>query len=218
MSEPAGIYGALATAAGRIGALAKTEKNKEQNFMFRSIDAVLAAAKPVFADLGIAVIPQLVEKDYQEVQSSRGTKGWRCTVTMAYTFAHKDGSSVLMSMGGEAVDYGDKSTTKAEQMAYKYALTQVLMIGSGESDADAESHELVASEPSRFDVAAFATREMQMFTKWSEEERRQAWVDAVKAVLEDHQPRDAKEGKQVTEAVQTAYYEAFPPAEGEAPF
>lgn len=218
MSEPAGIYEAMATAAGRIGALAKTEKNKEQNFMFRSIDAVLAAAKPVFAELGIAVLPQVVEKDYQEVQSSRGTKGWRCTVTMAYTFAHKDGSSVVVSMGGEAVDYGDKSTTKAEQMAYKYALTQVLMIGSTETDPDSESHDIVAAATDSFDVAAFASRTMRVYTKWTEEEQRQAWIDAVQAELGDHQPRDEAEGGRVAKRVQDAYYEQFPPADDKAPF
>jgi hypothetical protein len=178
MSE---IYKALADAAGQIGALNKTEKNKEQGFMFRSIDSIVAAAKPVFSSLSISVTPRLLEKDYAEVVSKSGARGWRCTVTMEYTFAAKDGSLVVTSMGGEAIDYGDKSTTKAEQMAFKYALTQVLLIGSGE-DADADTHTLdeVVREPTQAEVGfGWLAEEGKIFKAWSVKERKMAYQSAM---------------------------------------
>jgi ERF superfamily protein len=133
------IHSKLAKVAGEIGSINKTERNKEQGFNFRSIEQITGAVRPLFAAEGISVAPRVITSEHSEVISKSGTKGFRAIVHMAYTFtAGSDGSSVETSMLGEAVDYGDKSTSKAVQMAYKYALTQVLQVGSGD-DPDAHS-------------------------------------------------------------------------------
>jgi ERF superfamily len=140
MSEPL-IYGALAMAQGQVGAIAKEHDNREQGFKFRSIDQILATAKPIFAELGIAVRPIVTKTKWSPVVSGRGSKGWRCTMTVTYAFTATDGSELRATVASEAIDYGDKSTTKALQIAFKYALTQVLMVGSDEPDNDSESPE-----------------------------------------------------------------------------
>jgi hypothetical protein len=218
VSDIPGIHAALADAAGRIGALAKTEKNREQGFMFRSIDAILAASKPVFAELGISVTPRVLEKEYQEVQSSKGTKGWRCTCTMEYTFSlGSDGSQQVTSMAGEAIDYGDKATTKAEQMAYKYALTQVLQIGSTEADPDSESHEIVTVEEPPVDLAELIRVKVALFTEWTEDERRDIWITHSQTVL-GGKPQTPSEVDLVIKSMGEQYYEQFPPSDDQAPF
>lgn len=221
MSEVPGIHAALSEAAGRIGALPKTEQNKEQHFAFRSIDSILAHAKPVFSELGISVTPSVVDKAYEQVQSSRGTRGWRCTVTMQYVFAlGSDGSSITTSMVGEAVDYGDKSSTKAAQMAFKYALTQVLSIGATDADPDGESPEaVVPPDPQvpQVDLTDLIRTKVAMFSKWTEEERKDVWIAHAKKVL-DGKPTSPAEVEQVVESMSEQYYEEHPPAEGEAPF
>lgn len=133
------IHSKLAKIAGEIGPINKDERNREQGFNFRSIEQITAAARPLFAAEGISVAPQVIKLEHSEVTAKSGARGFRAIVHMAYIFtAGSDGSFVETSMVGEAVDYGDKSTSKAVQMAYKYALTQVLQVGSGD-DPDAQS-------------------------------------------------------------------------------
>ena len=136
------LFEALAEAAGKMEAIAKDQRNTQQNFAFRSIEAIVGHAKPILKEAGVSVIPVNVYTTSEEVESGRGTKGWRTIATVTYRIGHKSGQSILAEMAGEAVDYGDKSTTKAAQMAYKYLLTQMLGIGS--EDPDAESPEAVA--------------------------------------------------------------------------
>jgi hypothetical protein len=55
----------------------------------------------------------------------------------------EDGSSHSIKAYGEALDAGDKATSKAMTAAYKYALLQTFCIPiSGSEDADADSHKL----------------------------------------------------------------------------
>jgi len=144
------IHRKLASVMEKIGSLDKTERNKEQGFNFRSIEAITAHARPLLAKAGISNAPKLLDIESTPVESARGSKGYRTTVVMEYTFtAGSDGSSIVVSMPGEAVDYGDKSTSKAAQMAFKYALTQALLIGSGEADPDTQSPDVGRSESSR---------------------------------------------------------------------
>ncbi len=137
------IHAKLAKVAGAIGPINKDSVNKEQHFNFRSIEQITAAVRPLFAVEGVSVAPKMLSIEHAEVVAKSGARGWRALVVMQYTFtAGSDGSSVETSVPGEAVDYGDKSTSKAVQMAYKYALTQVLQVGSGEADPDGQPVEI----------------------------------------------------------------------------
>lgn len=139
------IHQKLAQIAGEIGPINKDERNKEQGFNFRSIEAITEKARALFAKAGISVAPKLISAEHSEVTSQKGNRGFRCIAVMGYTFtAAEDDSSIEVSMAGEAIDYGDKATSKAVQMAFKYALTQALLIGSGEADPDAHTPDAMA--------------------------------------------------------------------------
>jgi len=135
-SPPTGIYGALAVAAGEMKAIEKDQKNQGQNFMFRSIDTIVGHAKPILARNEISIVPASSVSRHEEVTSGQGSKGWRCIVEMTWQISHADGSFIMAAQSGEAVDYGDKSTSKASQMAYKYMLTQALGVGSEDPDSE----------------------------------------------------------------------------------
>lgn len=145
--ELKGVYGALAEAAGEMKAIAKDQRNTQQNFDFRSIESIVGHAKPLLAKHSLAIVPGGFDVlSSERVESSRGTAGWRTVVRGQWTIGHADGSTIQASMVGEAVDYGDKSASKAVQMAYKYMLTQLLGIGS--EDPDGLSPEVAApSDP-----------------------------------------------------------------------
>lgn len=149
LDAPLGIYGRLALAAGRVGPIAKGERNRQQGFDFRSIEQITGKVRATFADLGVAIVPhRIVSLDTEPVTSSKGASGYRTTVIVEYlagcdVFIDGDlrREEIVLSMAGEAIDYGDKSTSKAVQMAYKYALTEALSIGS-EQDPDGDTVEV----------------------------------------------------------------------------
>ncbi len=137
VTEPVGIYTALAAAAGEIGAIPKDKQNTAQGFAYRSIESIVAAAKVVFERYGISVVPNGHEViSSEEVTSGSGSRGFRVMVSGRWRVGQIDGSYIDASMLGESIDYGDKATSKAVQMAYKYLLTQMLGIGSEDPDGE----------------------------------------------------------------------------------
>ena len=207
----------LATAAGRMGEIPKDKENRQQGFSYRSIETIVAKANRAFADLGVAVLPSIEDgPHYEEVASKGGTRGWRCTLTMRYEFT--DGvDSKFASMPSEAIDYGDKSTSKAAQMAYKYALVEVLMIGgtADDLDADAFSPE-VATEPEGPSAGEWLATRVSMFSKWNEDQRREAYKQAMEEFGFETLGHD--EAEKVFERMGEMYYIEFPPSDDEAPF
>lgn len=212
------VHTKLAKIAGEIGPINKDEQNKEQGFKFRSIEAITDKARPLLAKEGISVMPRVLSREYSEITARSGARGFRCIAEVEYTFtAGSDGSTAVASMIGEAVDYGDKSTSKAVQMAYKYVLTQVLAIGSGD-DPDSLSPEAghVETVAPPFDAAAYTRDAMAMFGEWSDKERADSFKKHSQALL-GGKPVTPEEVRKVIEAVAADYYAAFP-GDTSAPF
>lgn len=227
------IHVKLAKVASEIGPLNKTERNSQQGFNFRSIEALTGAVRPLFGKHEISVAPRLRSMTSEPVESGKGSKGYRTLVEMEYEFtAGSDGSSIVVSMPGEAVDYGDKSTSKAVQMAFKYALTEVLLVGSGDADhdgvnpeeskpsrrrprrapdgVDAETGE-VAAPPAPQAVAAYVASVVQGFSSWSEEKRRESYVRQAKHVLGDGVKAETRaQADQVLKAMEEEYLAQYP--------
>lgn len=172
------VYESLALAAGEMKAIPKDQRNREQGFDFRSIETIVGHAKPLLEKYQLALIPvgfRVLET--AEVSSSRGTRGWRTVVEGFWLIAHDDGSHVEASMLGEAVDYGDKSTSKAVQMAYKYLLTQLLGIGS--EDPDGITPEAAVS---RIDPVNAAKAQVLEMVEGDTDEAKELWAEAREAV------------------------------------
>lgn len=144
---PIKIYEALAAAAGEIGAIPKDQTNTAQGFAYRSIESIIGAAKPIFAKHEISIVPNGHEIiSSEEVKSGGGSRGFRVVVRAGWRVGHSDGSYIDASMVGEAIDYGDKATSKAVQMSYKYLLTQMLGIGSEDPDGESPDAGEVTSQ------------------------------------------------------------------------
>lgn len=156
---PIGIYTALAAAAGEIGAIPKDQQNTAQGFAYRSIESIVGHAKVVFEKYGISVVPnghEVISSD--EVQSGSGSRGFRVVVSAHWRIGHIDGSYIEAAMVGEAIDYGDKATSKAVQMAYKYLLTQMLGIGSEDPDGESPDAGEVVSEADQIKLRVNAVK------------------------------------------------------------
>ena len=126
-----------------IGAIGKNQKNTQQNFMFRGIDAVMNAINPALIKHRVFAVPEILEQTREERTSRNGGQLIYSICRIKYTFYAEDGSSVSAITIGEGMDSGDKATNKAMAIAFKYACFQVFCIPTEEMiDPDAESPEV----------------------------------------------------------------------------
>ena len=141
------IYKLIGRAIGEIGAIAKDKRNPQQGFMYRGIDQVYNALNPVMAKLGLFITPEILEQRREERQTAKGGALIYTILTIRFTVYAPDGSNVSLSVIGEAMDSGDKSTNKAMSVAMKYAMFQLFCIPTEEMiDPDGETHEVAAKD------------------------------------------------------------------------
>lgn len=121
---------------------------KMGGYKFRSIDSAMDAVGAALRQVGMMFVPGAIVdhkvKQYEIVKEfangGKNVQNWtHLWVRQQYSFISLiDGSRIDgIEMDGEARDNGDKSTSKADSMRYKYALLQALCIpikGLPESD------------------------------------------------------------------------------------
>ena len=135
------IIAAIARVMAEVGAVGKTKKNAAQNYQFRGVDDVVAHVQDVMAKCGVIVIPRVVEREREMLASKSGGSMVSVRLLVEHTFyCEEDGSSVVCTTLGEAMDSGDKASNKAMSAALKYCLTESLLIPTYEVDRDTEEH------------------------------------------------------------------------------
>lgn len=136
------IFEALNNVKTAIGAVRKSERNVNQNFLFRGIDAVVNAAAPELNRNGVIVTPEVLEHVYETVEVGAQKKPTgHVVLAVKYTFWGPQGDSVSSVVLAEALDAGDKGCAKAMSVAYRIALLQTLNLPTDEPDPDSESFE-----------------------------------------------------------------------------
>lgn len=140
------IYGLIGQAMRKVGAIGKDSINKTQGFKYRGIDAVYNALNPVMSELGLFIVPEILEHKREERQNANGTILKYSIITIKYTMYAPDGSNVSCTVVGEGMDSGDKASNKAMSVALKYACFQLFMIPTEEMvDPDSETHEVTST-------------------------------------------------------------------------
>lgn len=134
------IYEALAKVMGEVGVVGKSRKNTQQNYAFRGIDDVVSACQDVLVKHGVVVAPRVIEHQREVLATKSGGSMASVRLLVEHTFFAADGSSVVATTLGEAMDAGDKASNKAMSAALKYALTESLLIPTYEVDRDTEEH------------------------------------------------------------------------------
>jgi hypothetical protein len=153
MSEPAKIFQQIAAVMRDIEAVGKDQKNTVQNFKFRGIDQIYNELHPIMAKHKIFTVPTILSRDYKELTTAKGTVMHSRVLTIQYRFYAEDGSYVDAVADGEAMDSGDKSTSKCMAIAHKYALLQTFCIPTednkeeGSKDPDAHTPEPTLPKP-----------------------------------------------------------------------
>lgn len=135
------IYPALIGVMSDIGAIGKGKKNQQQGFMYRGIDDVMNALQPALVKNKVLIIPEVLEENREERQTTKGGNMFSVRLKMVFHFTAEDGSNVPVCVIGEAMDSGDKATNKAMSIAYKYACFQIFCIPTEEmKNADPDGY------------------------------------------------------------------------------
>ena len=144
------IYESISAVMRDCGFVSKNDKNPQQGYKYRGIDAVMNALNPALIKNKVFVVPEVLDQSREERQTSKGGLLIYSVVRVRYTFYAEDGSSVCAIVIGEAMDSGDKSMNKAMSAAFKYACFQTFCIPTEEmkdSEAD-DPHPIPKTEES----------------------------------------------------------------------
>lgn len=146
MTEKPTVVELLSKVMDAVQAVGKKQRNLEQNYSFRGVDAVVNAVGPELRKQGVVVIPVLQEAAYRDVTTSRGKPSRECTVKVCYRFYGPAGDHIEAVVPGESMDFGDKGAAKAMSVAYRIALLQALCIPTDEPEPDSHTYERAHDE------------------------------------------------------------------------
>jgi hypothetical protein len=118
-----------------VQAVRKGDRNQQQGFNFRGIDAVVNAVGPALRKHGVVAVPVAVSSHFESYQSRQGAQMRNTVLTVTWRFHGPAGDHVDAQTMGEASDAGDKSVTKAHSVAYRTLLLQALCDWKAEAEA-----------------------------------------------------------------------------------
>lgn len=123
--------------------IGKDSFNKDQNFKFRGIDAVMNKLAPLLVQYKLLIIPRFFDRVLTERPTKSGSIMFNICLRGEFHFVSiEDGTEVVANTIGEGQDMADKATNKAMAVAYKYAVFQTFCIPlDAADDPDAGSNE-----------------------------------------------------------------------------
>jgi len=143
----------------------KDRRNEQQNYAFRGIDDVMSAMAGPMREHGVFILPTIAEHTHE-----RDGKMTRTLITMRYRVYGPAGDCLVADVPGEAFDFADKSTNKAQSAALKYLLFTLFMLPvDGRSIDDGDRHH---PEPSAEHRAEQAQRQQRNQRRQGQQPRR----------------------------------------------
>lgn len=125
----------------------KDKQNAKQGYAYASSDAILAKVNPALIDAGLATVCNLIILDRQPRTTGTGAIWELVTVKVTLTIIDTETGASIESEGfGQGYDGGDKSLSKAQTQARKYAWLLALNISTGD-DPEADERTDRAQEP-----------------------------------------------------------------------
>ena len=145
--ERALIFEKIPAIMAEVSAIEKSRKNPQQGYSFRGIDDMYNELHGLFAKHKVFFTSKVIHAEREERLNKAGNVMVYTFMDIEFTFFAEDGSSISSIMRGEAMDTGDKASSKAASSALKYALMQMFMIPTTEEkDIEYHSHQLGAAK------------------------------------------------------------------------
>jgi hypothetical protein len=136
------VFQALNAVMRDVQAVGKDSVNRQQDFRFRGVDAVVNAVGPKLREHGVVVAPEVISETVGVGEYGKNrTKMREVMLKVRFRFYGPAGDFVDAVVWGEANDSGDKATAKAHSVAFRTALLQVLCIPTDEPDPDEQVYE-----------------------------------------------------------------------------
>ena len=126
--------------------IAKAHVNARDQYSYRSVDDVMGRIAPLLAKHRLCILPRVLERSSEERSGLGDVLLIRVALRVAFDFVSgRDGSAHVIEAYGEALDTGDKATSKAMSAAFKQAVLQAFCVPiAGSADSEATSHRLAA--------------------------------------------------------------------------
>jgi hypothetical protein len=157
------VHVAWARVMADVQAVGKTGHNKAQDYNFRGVDAVVNAVGPALRTHGVVVMPSLRSIEHRDVEVGKNrTLMTSVRVEVVYVIFGPCGDYLdhpdvdFGKVAAEAMDSGDKATSKAMSVAYRTWLIQALALPTHQPDPDEQTYERSAArEPQAPPVPEF---------------------------------------------------------------
>jgi hypothetical protein len=147
MTEALTIQQALAAVMADIEAVGKQDRNTQQNYNFRGVDAVVNAVGPALRKHGVIMVPTAGTPTEEKYASRSGAAMTRIVLPVTFTFHGPAGDTIDCLVYGESSDSGDKAMPKAHSVAWRVAMLQVFAIPTDDPDPDSSAHERALPGP-----------------------------------------------------------------------
>lgn len=211
------VHEAMAAVMKEVTAIAKV-RSENVSYAFRSIDSVLNALHGPLADNGLFLAPRVLD-DWQ-LNAIPGTNNriqYQTVFRVEVVIWHSSGDSVVLGPGlAQSHDYGDKAAYQSQQNAIKYLLLEAFAVPTAESDMDSRQAD-DSPVPEPVDLSDLIRTKVAIFSKWSEDERRDVWKAHAEKTLGGRAQTPGEVAK-VVASMHEQYLEQYPPTAAEAPF
>ncbi|MGC9536601.1 ERF family protein [Streptomyces sp. UG1] len=118
------VFAAIAAVMRDVMPVAKDKENQQQRYKFRGVDDAMSAMAGPMRAHGLFILPSIAEHHAER----RGEKMTHVNITMRYHVYGPAGDCLTAEVPGEASDFADKATNKAQSAALKYLLFTLFMI------------------------------------------------------------------------------------------
>jgi hypothetical protein len=125
------VYSAIASVMSDLAksGIPKTQASENEGYCYRSIDEVCERLSPLLARQRLCILPRVLDRQSSEIPTLGSGRLVSVSVKVAYEIVSaRDGSTHTIVIVGEAIDSGDKATTKAMSSAYKQAMLQLFCV------------------------------------------------------------------------------------------
>lgn len=158
---------------------------------YRGIEAAMNEMSLILTKCGISVTPSYSDLSIMERAKGEGKATRFVTLKGSFTFAADDGSSVVCTTYGEAMDSGDKATIKAQSVAFRTALFQQFVVPTMAMDPEEDgdggegptlrelSEEKVANAQTEDELRAVSKECVPLFNKAHDRDGYAAFVKLV---------------------------------------
>ncbi|MET8399607.1 ERF family protein [Streptomyces sp900116325] len=135
-SDTPRVFAAIGGVMSDAMPVGKNQQNTQQNYKFRGIDDVMSAMAGPMRKHGLFILPTIAHHE-----QTRDGKMTRVLITMRYHVYGPAGDCLVAEVPGEASDFADKATNKAQSAALKYLLFTLFMLPvDGRSIDDGDRH------------------------------------------------------------------------------